>query len=70
MGKKDIRRPLKPGTTPTEPATGKRLPLQPTLTSEEQFKQDYAYVLRDLQRIFLLAAFMFALLIILNLVIQ
>jgi hypothetical protein len=35
-----------------------------------QFRQEYAYVLKDLRRIFALAAVMFALLILLNLLLQ
>lgn len=34
------------------------------------FEQEYAYVLKDLRRIFALAAFMFVLLIVLNIVLQ
>jgi len=34
------------------------------------FEQEYAYVLKDLRRIFALAALMFVLLIILNIVLQ
>lgn len=34
------------------------------------FAQDYAYVLKDLRRVFALAAVMFVLLIILNIVLQ
>ena len=41
---------------------------KPTLSAAEQFQQDYAYVLKDLRRVFILAGIMFALLIILNLV--
>ncbi|MEZ4591241.1 MAG: hypothetical protein R3D55_08865 [Chloroflexota bacterium] len=36
--------------------------------SNTAFAQDYAYVLKDLRRVFLLAAIMFVLLIVLNLV--
>lgn len=36
----------------------------------EQFQQEYAYVIKDLRRVFLLAAAMFVLLIVLNLVLQ
>ena len=41
---------------------------EPKLSAEEQFQLDYAYVLKDLRRVFILAGFMFALLIVLNLV--
>lgn len=36
----------------------------------DPFQQEYAYVIKDLRRVFLLAAAMFILLIILNLVLQ
>jgi len=36
----------------------------------ERFRQEYAYVLKDLRQILLLAVAMFALLIILNLILQ
>jgi hypothetical protein len=39
----------------------------PRRASKEELAEEYAYVLRDLRRIFLLAAAMFALLILLNL---
>ncbi|MFZ0547106.1 MAG: hypothetical protein WAM60_16795 [Candidatus Promineifilaceae bacterium] len=38
------------------------------VAAQEQFEADYAYVLKDLRWIFILAAVMFTLLIILNLV--
>jgi hypothetical protein len=38
----------------------------PRQTSEEELQEEYAYVLRDLRRIFILAVLMFALLIALN----
>ena len=43
---------------------------QPKLSAAEQFELEYAYVLRDLRRVFVLAGFMFALLIVLNLILQ
>jgi hypothetical protein len=36
------------------------------ITSEEELREEYAYVLQDLRRVFILAAAMFALLITLN----
>lgn len=39
-------------------------------SSAEQFRLEYAYVVRDLRRVILLALAMFALLIALNLIIQ
>lgn len=41
-----------------------------SLSSEEEFRQEYAYVIRDLRHIFWLAGIMFALLIIINLLLQ
>jgi hypothetical protein len=52
-------------TTESSPA----LPTRPVLTPEEEFHSEYAYVLRDLQRVFILAIAMFVLLIALNLLI-
>lgn len=40
------------------------------ISSVEQFRLDYAYVVKDLRRVLLLAGAMFALLIILNLLLQ
>lgn len=40
------------------------------LSSAEQFRLEYAYVLRDLRQVLILAAVMFALLIALNLFLQ
>lgn len=39
-------------------------------TSEQQFQMEYAYVIKDLRRVFILAGIMFTLLIILNIVLQ
>ncbi len=39
-------------------------------TEEEQLKEEYAYVIKDLRRIAILATAMFALLILLNLLLQ
>lgn len=43
-------------------------PAAPVLSKEEQFREDYAYVIKDLRQVFIIAAAMFALLILLNLV--
>lgn len=40
------------------------------LTTEERFAEEYAYVLKDLRRVFIIAAAMFVLLIGLNLLLQ
>lgn len=39
-------------------------------TSEEDLRREYAYVIKDLRRVAILAAAMFALLILLNLILQ
>jgi len=39
------------------------------ITSEEELREEYAYVIQDLRRVFILAAAMFLLLIALNLII-
>jgi hypothetical protein len=39
-----------------------------TGTTEEDFRNEYAYVINDLKRVLLLAGFMFTLLIVLNIV--
>jgi len=39
-------------------------------SNEEALREQYAYVLKDLRRVFILAAIMFALLITLNIVLQ
>ncbi len=43
---------------------------QPQLTAEQQFQQEYAYVIKDLRHIFILAGIMFVVLITLNLILQ
>lgn len=40
------------------------------LSPEEQFRLEYAYVLRDLRTVFILSGLMFLLLIVLNLLLQ
>lgn len=40
------------------------------LSRAEQFRLDYAYVVKDLRTVFILAGIMFALLIVLNLILQ
>ncbi len=40
------------------------------LAEYEDFRHEYAYVVLDLRRVLLLSAFMFALLIVLNLILQ
>ena len=40
------------------------------ISSAEQFRLDYAYVVKDLRRVLILAGVMFALLVVLNLLLQ
>ena len=55
---------IKATTPAAEISTG------PQLSSTEQFRHEYAYVVKDLRRVLILAAFMFALLIAINLLLQ
>ena len=65
---KKVRRPRKRRTT-SETITTSIEEQAPTksLTAQEEFEAEYAYVLKDLRWVFILAAIMFALLIALNL---
>ena len=50
-------------TTPVKPvATPKKV----YVSTEEELREEYAYVLQDLRRVFILAAAMFVLLILIN----
>lgn len=55
---------IKTTTPAAETSTG------PQLSTTEQFQHEYAYVVKDLRRVLILAALMFALLITLNLLLQ
>jgi hypothetical protein len=66
---KKVRRVRRPragsaNSAPADPAAS------PRQSSEEELQEQYAYVLKDLRRIFILAVAMFALLILLNLVLR
>ena len=61
------QRPAKSTGTVAEPQATESAATDSTV---DQFHQEYAYVIKDLRRIFILAAVMFILLIILNLVLQ
>ena len=51
--------------------TDSDLPLvEPKQTTEEQLREEYAYVLKDLRRVAIVAVAMFALLILLNLLLR
>lgn len=70
MAKKVRRvRPTKSGSKKAETAEAKAA-LKTKLNPEEQFRQEYAYVLKDLRQVLVLALVMFALLIVLNVVLR
>ncbi|MCI0580925.1 MAG: hypothetical protein L0332_35395 [Chloroflexi bacterium] len=62
---KKVRRVRRP---PVEETAAVVVPARPAPSHEEELREAYAYVLRDLRRVFILAVAMFLLLIILNLV--
>jgi hypothetical protein len=64
---KKVRRTHKPA--PTRGTAGEKF-VEPPKKQEEDFQVEYAYVLKDLRTIFILAGLMFVLLIALNLVLQ
>lgn len=66
---KKVRR-VRPASANSRQNKGKAGSDQPQLTTEQQFQQEYAYVIKDLRQVFLLAAVMFILLIVLNLILQ
>ena len=57
------------GTQPAEPTISSKRTAATTDQTAEEFEQEYSYVLRDLRRVFVLAALMFVLLIALNLLV-
>jgi hypothetical protein len=72
---KKVRRVRRPQPAPlrqpiefkTNPTTKVSTPQKPQFSStEEELREEYAYVLQDLRRVFILAAAMFVLLIIIN----
>lgn len=70
MAKKVRRvRPTTNGDKKEETAEAKAA-LKTKLNPEEQFRQEYAYVLKDLRQVLILAIAMFALLILLNVVLR
>lgn len=60
-----VRR-VKPAA-PAETATTNNKPAAKVSTDEETLREEYTYVIKDLRRVFFLAAVMFLLLIALNL---
>jgi hypothetical protein len=64
MAKK--RRVRKTNTNKKEQTDEAKIALKTKLNPEEQFRQEYAYVIKDLRQVLILAIVMFALLILLN----
>lgn len=68
---KKVRRVRKTiGDNKKEVTADAKAALKTKLNPEEQFRQEYAYVLKDLRQVLLLAVVMFALLILLNVVLR
>ena len=68
MAKKVRRvRPTHSGNKKKEETAETKAALKTKLNPEEQFRQEYAYVLKDLRQVLILAVVMFALLVALNL---
>lgn len=68
---KKVRRVRKTiGDNKKEVTADAKAALKTKLNPEEQFRQEYAYVLKDLRQVLLLAVAMFALLILLNVVLR
>lgn len=57
-------------TTPTEPRAPKTPKVSRSQAAAERIEDEYAYILGDLRRVFILAAAMFALLIVLNIILS
>ena len=66
---KKVRR-VRKTTADKEETTEAKTALKTKLNPEEQFRQEYAYVLQDLRQVLVLAMAMFALLIVLNIVLR
>lgn len=64
---KKVRRTRKP--SPSRGSSGERY-VEPPQKQEEDFQVEYAYVLKDLRTVFILAGAMFVLLIALNLILR
>jgi hypothetical protein len=67
---KKVRRVRKPSAVVNGESQSDNSKTKTRLSSAEQFRLEYAYVLRDLRQVLVLAAIMFALLIALNLFLQ
>lgn len=68
---KKVRRVRKTiGDNQKEVTADAKAALKTKLNPEDQFRQEYAYVLKDLRQVLILAVVMFALLIILNVVLR
>ncbi len=64
------RQPTPPQEESALSATTSEAPREARQSTTDQFRQEYAYVVKDLRRVLILAAIMFALLIALNLLLQ
>ena len=67
---KKVRRVRKVNNGRNEQADEAKVSLKTKLNPEEQFRQEYAYVLKDLRQVLILAVAMFALLVLLNLILS
>ena len=67
---KKVRRTPKSAVSPTIRQRSNEKFAEPPKKQVEDFQVEYAYVLKDLRRVFVLAGIMFVLLIALNLVLQ
>ena len=66
---KRVRRPRKRRVdSGSVTAAAEEKPVSRSVAAQEEFEAEYAYVLKDLRWVFILAAVMFALLIALNLI--
>lgn len=67
---KKVRRVRKTNGDKGEEASDAKVALKTRLNPEEQFRQEYSYVLQDLRQVLTLAVVMFVLLIVLNIVLR
>lgn len=67
---KKVRRVRKKNSSEQEDSPEAKIALKTKLNSKEQFRQEYAYVLKDLRQVLTLAVVMFALLILLNVILR
>jgi hypothetical protein len=68
--KRTQKRQTAPQSEEAAPARAAESSRETSTSTTDQFRQEYAYVVKDLRRVLILAAIMFALLIALNLLLQ